>query len=214
MQEHLCIFIVFPDLIKYDKIAGNQKTLKLWENTMKKKLVLLVLIVAIAAGAGLVLPGVMNKAGKETTITSSQLEDAINISQLSTAEFVYNGVAEKYNQENPDEIDCYIAYDANVKVGINMEEVTFKINEEKKTVTPVLPKIEINIATLDENSISYIPKNPDLSLKEVITLCKEDAMNEANHSDKLYETAQENLESVIEALLSPILEHEGYSIQW
>lgn len=43
---------------------------------MKKKLVLLVLIVAIAAGAGLVLPGVMNKAGKETTITSSQLEDA------------------------------------------------------------------------------------------------------------------------------------------
>lgn len=39
-------------------------------------------------------------------------------------------------------------------------------------------------------------------------------MNEANHSDKLYETAQENLESVIEALLSPILEHEGYSIQW
>jgi len=181
---------------------------------MKKKLVLLVLIVAIAAGVGLVLPGVMNKAGKETTITSSQLEDAINISQLSTAEFVYNGVAEKHNQENPDEIDCYIAYDANVKVGINMEEVTFKINEEKKTVTPVLPKIEINIATLDENSISYIPKNPDLSLKEVITLCKEDAMNEANHSDKLYETAQENLESVIEALLSPILEHEGYSIQW
>ena len=157
---------------------------------MKKKLVLLVLIVAIAAGAGLVLPGVMNKAGKETTITSSQLEEAINIRQLSTAEI------------------------ANVKVGINMEEVTFKINEEKKTVTPVLPKIEINIATLDENSISYIPKNPDLSLKEVITLCKEDAMNEANHSDKLYETAQENLESVIEALLSPILEHEGYSIQW
>ena len=121
---------------------------------------------------------------------------------------------EKITAENPDEIDCYIAYDANVKVGINMEEVTFKINEEKKTVTPVLPKIEINIATLDENSISYIPKNPDLSLKEVITLCKEDAMNEANHSDKLYETAQENLESVIEALLSPILEHEGYSIQW
>lgn len=181
---------------------------------MKKKLVLLVLIVAIAAGAGLVLPGVMNKAGKETTITSSQLEDAINISQLSTAEFVYNGVAEKYKKENPDEVECYIAYDANVKVGINMEEVTFKIDEEKKTVTPVLPKIEINIATLDENSISYIPKNPDLSLKEVITLCKEDAMNEANHSEKLYEIAQENLKSVIEALLAPILEHEGYSIQW
>ena len=50
-----------------------------------------------------------------------------------------------------------------------MEDVKFKIDEEKKTVTPILPEIEINIATLDENSISYIPKNPDLSLKEVIT---------------------------------------------
>ena len=41
-----------------------------------------------------------------------------------------------------------------------------------------------------------------------------DAINEANTSDKLYETAEENLQSVIEALLAPILEHEGYSIQW
>ena len=35
-----------------------------------------------------------------------------------------------------------------------------------------------NIATVDENAISYIPKNPDISLKEIIVLCKEDAMNE------------------------------------
>ena len=181
---------------------------------MKKKLILLVLVVVLAGGAGLVLPNKINKIGKENTITSSQLEKAIDISQLSTAEFVYNGVAEKYSEDNPDEAECHIAYDANVKVGINMEDVKFKIDEEKKTVTPILPKIEINIATLDENSISYIPKNPDLSLKEVITLCKEDAINEANNSDKLYETAGENLRSVIEALLSPILEHEGYSIQW
>ena len=177
---------------------------------MKKKLILLVLVVVIAAGAGLVLPNKISKIGKENTITSSQLEKAIDISQL----FVYNGVAEKKNENSPEDVDCYIAYDANVKVGINMEDVKFKIDEEKKTVTPILPEIEINIATLDENSISYIPKNPDLSLKEVITLCKEDAINEANTSDKLYETAEENLQSVIQALLAPILEHEGYSIQW
>ena len=181
---------------------------------MKKKLILLVLVVVIAAGAGLVLPNKISKIGKENTITSSQLEKAIDISQLSTAEFVYNGVAEKKNENSLEDVDRYIAYDANVKVGINMEDVKFKIDEEKKTVTPILPEIEINIATLDENSISYIPKNPDLSLKEVITLCKEDAINEANTSDKLYETAEENLQSVIQALLAPILEHEGYSIQW
>ena len=39
-------------------------------------------------------------------------------------------------------------------------------------------------------------------------------MNEANNSEKLYQTAEENLRAVIEALLSPILENAGYSIEW
>ena len=39
-------------------------------------------------------------------------------------------------------------------------------------------------------------------------------MNEANNSEKLYQTAEENLRAVIEALLSPILENAGYSIVW
>lgn len=182
---------------------------------MKKKVIVIIVVVAIVAiSFNLFDPTVINKIGKDNVITASRLEEAINIEQLSTAEFVYNGVAEKHDDEQPEEVECYIAYNANVKVGIQMDEVSFNINEEQKTVAPVLPEIEVNIATLDEESISYIPKDPDLSLKEIITLCKEDAMSEANNSEKLYRTAEENLQSVIEALLSPILESEGYSIVW
>lgn len=181
---------------------------------MKKKIILLVIIAAIlAAMASILLPTVIHKSEKEHVITSAQLEKAIDISQLSTAEFVYNGVAEKYDDKHK-KVECYIAYNANVKVGIQMEDVKFDIDKEKKTVTPVLPEITINIAALDENAISYIPENPDISLKEVIILCKEDAMNEANNSEKLYQTAEENLRAVIEALLSPILDNAGYSIVW
>ena len=43
------------------------------------------------------------------------------------------------------EVECYIAYNANVKVGIQMEDVKFDIDEDKKTVTPVLPEITVNI---------------------------------------------------------------------
>ena len=39
-------------------------------------------------------------------------------------------------------------------------------------------------------------------------------MREANDSKKLYQTAEENLKAVIEALVSPILEHAGYTIKW
>lgn len=180
----------------------------------RKLILAAALVLAVLVVGSLFGPNVMNKIGKENVITSSQLEKAIDISQLSTAEFVYNGIAEKYDDDKPEKVECYIAYHADVKVGIQMEDVEFEIDEENKTVTPILPEISVNIAALDENEISYIPKNPDIPLKEIIVLCKEDAVREANDSKKLYQTAEENLKAVIEALVSPILEHAGYTINW
>lgn len=158
--------------------------------------------------------GLLDKILGTSMVTSSQLEQAIYIDELSTAEFIYNGIAEKYKEDNEDEIECYVAYNSSVKVGIKMEDVKFKINKDKKKITPVLPALKINIATVDPDSISYIPKNPDIELKEVIKLCKEDAMREANDSKELYETAEENIKSVIEALLDPVVSSKGYSIIW
>lgn len=180
----------------------------------RKLILAAALVLAVLVVGSLFGPNVMNKIGKENVITSSQLEKAIDISQLSTAEFVYNGIAEKYDDDKPEKVECYIAYHADVKVGIQMEDVEFEIDEENKTVTPILPEISVNIAALDENEISYIPKNPDIPLKEIIVLCKEDAVREANDSKKLYQTAEENLKAVIEALVSPILEHAGYTMKW
>lgn len=180
----------------------------------RKLILAAALVLAVLVVGSLFGPNVMNKIGKENVITSSQLEKAIDISQLSTAEFVYNGIAEKYDDDKPEKVECYIAYHADVKVGIQMEDVEFEIDEANKTVTPILPEISVNIAALDENEISYIPKNPDIPLKEIIVLCKEDAVREANDSKKLYQTAEENLKAVIEALVSPILEHAGYTIKW
>ena len=158
--------------------------------------------------------GLFDKIFSTSTVTSSQLEQAINIDDLSTAEFIYNGIAEKYKEDSEDEIECYVSYNSSVKVGIKMGDVKFKINKDKKEIIPVLPVLKINIATVDPDSISYIPKNPDIELKEVIKLCKKDAMREANDSKELYETAEENIKSVIEALLEPIISSKGYTIIW
>lgn len=56
---------------------------------------------------------------------------AIVISQLSTVEFVYNGVEEKYSDESPKEAEYYISY--NVEVGIQMKDVEVKIDEWEKS---------------------------------------------------------------------------------
>lgn len=185
---------------------------------MEKKLSRLAGILIISAIALIIFylfSSVMTKGKNQNiVITDSRLEKAIDISELSTAEFVYNGISEKYSDKDPDKIQCYISYNANVKVGIQMEDIEFEIDKANKTVSPILPDFTITVAELDEESISYIPANPDISLKEVIALCKEDAMKEAKNSEKLYETARENLKAVIEALLSPLLENAGYTIVW
>lgn len=185
---------------------------------IKKKVILIVLIVAIIVIAviagGWFGPKVLNRIGRENVITSSRLEKAINLSELSTAEFIYNGIAEKYNDEQNEKVQCYIAYNATVKVGIKMEDVKFEINNDTKKIKPILPEIAINIADVEPSSIQFIPKNPDIELKEVLEICKEDAENEANKSDELYEIAEKNLQSVIEALLSPILRDSEYVFEW
>lgn len=184
------------------------------KNKSIKSILIIVILAILVITANLFGPAALNKIRKGDVMTSSELIKAIDIAQLSTAEFVYNGITEKYKDKKPDEVECYIAYDAHVKVGIDMEDVRFTIDNVNKTITPVLPEISISNAVVDEGSFSYIPEDPDISLKDVITLCKKDAAENAAESEVLYETAEDNLKAAIEGLLTPILENEDYKIVW
>lgn len=183
---------------------------------LKKKRIIpiiagLAIIIIIAT---IIIPIIANKSNSAKIVTSSQLEKAVNISDLSTAEFVYNGIAEKYKDDNPEKEKYNIKYDASVKVGINMNDIDFNIDNSDKTITPILPEIKINSISVDESSLSYIPKNPDMELNEILDCCQIDAQNEASNTDELYDTAKENLQTVVEALLKPITDTKGYKIKW
>ena len=149
--------------------------------------------------------------GDESIIASSTLTDAIDISDLSTAQFTYNGIAEVYEGEA---VKCHIRYNTKVKAGIDMKEVDFEIDEEKMTVKPVLPEIKITVNSVDEKTLSFIPKNTTIEIKEALTVCKNDAAKEAKESSELLESAEDNLKSIIEALLYPVLTPQGYQIVW
>lgn len=151
--------------------------------------------------------------GEESIITSSTLTDAIDISDLSTAQFTYNGIAEVYEDE-AEEVKCHIRYYAKVKAGIDMKEVDFEIDDEKMTVKPVLPEIKITVNSIDEKTLSFIPTDTTIEIKEALTVCKNDAAKEAKESSELLESARENLKSIIEALLYPVLTPQGYHIVW
>ena len=190
------------------------------EKIMKKFIGVLLNYLPIIFGVLLLIATVhakINKIfdeGKSRIITSATLMRAIDISELSTAQYTYNGIAEIYKDEEKKKVKCYIKYNAKVKAGIDMNDVDFDIDDEKKTVRPILPDIKINSNTVDENCISFIPDDVDIELRDALIACEEDSKVESQKSSELIGSARENLKSIIEGLIDPILKPNGYRLIW
>lgn len=145
-------------------------------------------------------------------VTISTLERVVNISDLSTARYTYNGIAEKKDDEG--NVICHVYYEAYVDAGVDMAKISFAIDEESKTVYPTLPEITVHDPVVDSSSVDFFETNPSISLAEVIGICKKDALDEVRSSEQIIQTAEENLRSTVEALLTPLTKSEGYSISW
>ena len=196
-----------------DKKFDTEGSGKLKEIHIKIRISILAILLVILAFIILKRSSVFKKS-EPNIITSSILEDAVNISNLSTAQFTYNGIAEIYEDEDQKEVKCHILYNAKVKAGIDMKDVTFDIDKEKKTIKPTLPEINITSNTVDEKSLSYIPDHTKIDLKEALIACQDDALSEAQKSSQLIASAENNLKSIIEALLLPIANAQAYTIVW
>lgn len=159
------------------------------------------------------LNGVFEKKEPEI-ITNSTLMRTVDVSELSTAEFIYNGIAEIYEGDDADTVKCRVRYKARVKATINMDEITFDIDDEKKTVRPSLPKISLKASLDNQEGLSFIPENSKIDLQEAMEACEKDVTAEAKENEELYQSAEENLQDVIEALTYPILNAKGYSLVW
>ncbi len=77
---------------------------------MRKKTKLLVRIVDILALIALAVSLVIHFDGTNKTqiMTSATLEKAIDVSDLSTAQFTYNGIAEIYKDITHKKVKCYM----------------------------------------------------------------------------------------------------------
>ena len=95
-----------------------------------------------------------------TTETSSRLEKTLKISELSTYQVTYNGVAAIRN--DADLLLYYAAYNAKVSIGIDMEKITVSLQTRQETQTDSgkgsHPDTEKNIlvVTLPEVSLDKI----------------------------------------------------------
>ncbi len=170
---------------------------------------------AIVLGMSMVDKSDALDEGEVEIITKSNLKEAIDVSELATSEFIYNGIAEVHNDKKTDKVEYYIRYDARVRVGIDIKNVNFNIITEENTIEVTLPEVEIfTPPSIDPESLSYIPSEKEYDLKEVLETCEADVLREAKEATELKTSATENLKAIIEALLKPIIEPEGYGIRW
>ena len=176
---------------------------------VKKSTIILIIIAAVVVAVAVFGVSAFQKT---TYISTSELEKVVCISKVSTARFVHNGIADIKDEDG--EIIYHIYYKSTVTASADMSKIKFSVNNEKKTITPEMPEIEIERPVIDESSFEFMPENVDYNFKEVLTACKNDAQKEIKKSDTIYDIAEANLKQTIEGLLFPVVNSEGYEIVW
>ena len=175
-----------------------------------KHIVVLFVIILVIITALMIKIKIFNKKSEPTIISKATLEKVINVSDLSTFEAIYNGVAAVENEEKPENIDYYVSYEAKVKAGIDFALVEVEVNEAEKIITVTLPEVKITDVDVDIASLDYIFMNNKANTETVSAQaykkCIKDVTKESNSTDEIYESARQNARNIVEALISPFVE--------
>lgn len=158
-----------------------------------------------------------NKKSEPEIVTESQLKEIINVSELSTFTAVYNGVAQVMNEEKPEETDYYVSYEAKVNVGIDFSEIGIDKDDRGMIIRLTIPEVDITDIEVDIASLDYIFLNDKANTAsvsmEAYRACEEDVKNESAGQKKIFELAEQNAENIVTALVRPVVEPLGYTVE-
>ena len=176
-------------------------------------------VVIIVLIVGVLVLGTFGKKNEMEVITKTTLEKIVNVSELSTYEVIYNGVAKVMNEKKPEKVDYYVAYEAKVKAGIDFEQIDIAVDDEAKKISVTLPEVKITDTEVKAESLEYIFENDKANTETVSQQaykeCKKDVENECASKDAIYELAKQNGKNVVEALISPFVKQldEEYELE-
>ena len=182
-----------------------------------KILLAAILVIALLVGGIIYQQSTQANTDPQIDITIT-LEKIVKTSDLSTSVFKYDGIVEIPNPKKPTNIDYYIYYSASVYAGIDFSQVQFKEDKEKKTITAILPEVQINDTVVEPESLDFMFMNKKADNVSVtttaLTACETDIQRECTSESALLEVARLNTENVIRALAEPVIEQvcEGYTL--
>lgn len=175
----------------------------------KKMFIFIFIVIFIVGSIGVWLVN-ENKKQKVEVIATSTLQKIISVSELSTFQVVYNGIAEVLNEKNTDKVDYYVSYMSKVNAGIDFGQVKVDVNHDTKRIMATIPEIKIMDINVDITSLDYFfynkKANNETVSQEAYKSCLEDVKKEVSEKEDIYELAEENAKNILKALISPFVE--------
>ena len=184
------------------KLIGTCRLAKKWVYSMIAIAVILMIAAPVILG--------MKKDKPVEVVTESALKQIINISDLSTFQVTYRGVAEVMNEKNPEKVSYYILYHAKAYAGIDFSQIKVQKDDENKKILLTLPEVTISDPEVDITSLEYMfldQKEDNVGITErAYKACEEDVVEESKTQENIYELARDNAQNVLKALTNPIIQ--------
>lgn len=168
----------------------------------------IVLLFVLLIFLGLIFPQT-----EEIKITTSTLTEVIKTAKITTAKYIQHGIAKAHIDGKE---DGFVLYYAIVKPNVNLNEIEYVVDHDKKTVFVILPDVfsfDVELIEDEEHKFYYYPEDIDeWTAKDVAYICEIDARQKAEANAVLIDDARASLINTIEVLLDPILRGNDYTL--
>lgn len=153
---------------------------------------------------------IVGEEGKVETETKITVTDVIEIGQLSTLSYKYNGICPMVGENQ--KIIYYISFEGEVYFGIDTSKMTEPVvDEENKTITIVLPQIELQgNPVVYSGSLDFIflddSANIPSTAQAAQSNCEAYLITKVKNDKTLWENAKNNTLAEFKAMNEPLID--------
>lgn len=196
--------------IKNEEKASKIKNAISFIRESRKLISVILVVIVLVTIIGLLIPN----ERKITTEVESSLKEVVEVSKLSTIEYIYNSTATAYDDKG--KAKYYVAYDGTVCAGFDLNEIKCEMDEENKKVVIIIPEITINSVAIDDKSFDFIflkdKYDEETTLQKAYNLSYEDLEKKAHTNKSVIKMAYESAVDGMKAITMPLESKlpEGY----
>ena len=211
---------IFCEDIPEEEVEGKENRKRKKHKTRRLsmwKIKMIGLLIVVCLIAGLILKwkasgwfdGLWDSMnGENISVTEAALIKTLDINELATVSYDYSSVAKVPWKFLWTTKEHCVAYEAEVRVGIDFSKVEIVVDQENGEIKVKLPDVAVLDASVEPSSLDFLDdsdKKDEELVVESIKKCSEDVLSKVEKEQAMFDVAEENAERTIEGLFEPVL---------